>query len=134
MEHWKLLVFWLIFLHQTIVSPTDTFSIMAFTLCQNRWPFHLVWVIWLCSNFVSLCYKHLLWNYKLNSRLAMSAFAMVNRNTLLEDQLVTRIMRSSSFMFPLPLLTVSVQNIIHNSLLTILTTSWQSLEKIGWSE
>ena len=44
------------------------------------------------------------------------------------------ILRSSSFMFPLLLITVEVKNTICNSLITMLTTSWRNLIKIGWSE
>ena len=42
--------------------------------------------------------------------------------------------RSSSFMFPLLLLTKEVQNTVCNSLLPIVTTSWPNLNKIGWPE
>ena len=44
------------------------------------------------------------------------------------------ILRSSSFMFPLLLITVEVKNTICNSLITMFTTSWRNLIKIGWSE
>ena len=40
----------------------------------------------------------------------------------------------SSFIFTLLLLTVYVQSIICNSLLTMFTTAWQNLNKIGWSQ
>ena len=55
------------------------------------WPFHLVKIIWLCSNFSGFWHKHLLWNYKWNFRPLMSAFATVTRNTPLEHQLFSRI-------------------------------------------
>ena len=41
------------------------------------------------------------------------------------------ILRSSSFMFPLLLITVEVKNTICNSLITMFTTSWRNLIKIG---
>ena len=44
------------------------------------------------------------------------------------------ILRSSSFVFPLLLITVEVKNTICNSLITMFTTSWRNLIKIGWSE
>ena len=37
-------------------------------------------------------------------------------------------------MFPLILITVEVKNTICNSLITMFTTSWRNLIKIGWSE
>ena len=37
-------------------------------------------------------------------------------------------------MFPLLLITVEVKNTICNSLITMFTTSWRNLIKIGWSE
>ena len=76
--------------------------------------------------------KCLLRNYKCNFRLPMSSIATVTRNNPL--QLFTRIFHSISFSFPLLLLPVKVQNNICNSLLTILTTSLQNLNKIGRSE
>ena len=45
-----------------------------------------------------------------------------------------RLLRSRFFIFPLLLLTVEVQNTICNSLLTIVTTSLQNLNKIGWCQ
>ena len=44
------------------------------------------------------------------------------------------ILRSSSFMFPLLLIAIEVKNTICNSLITMLTTSWRNLIKIGWSK
>ena len=41
------------------------------------------------------------------------------------------ILRSSSFMLPLLLITVEVKNIICNSLITMFTTSWRNLIKIA---
>ena len=41
------------------------------------------------------------------------------------------ILRSSSFMFPLLLITVEVKNAICNSLIAMFTTSWRNLIKIG---
>ena len=41
------------------------------------------------------------------------------------------ILRSSSFMFPLLLITVEVKNTIFNSLITMFTTSWRNWIKIG---
>ena len=41
------------------------------------------------------------------------------------------ILRSSSFMFPLLLITVEVKNTICNSLITMFMTSWRNLIKIG---
>ena len=41
------------------------------------------------------------------------------------------ILRSSSFMFPLLLITVEVKNTIYNSLITMFTTSWRNLIEIG---
>ena len=53
----------------------------------KSWPFHLVRIIRLCSNLAGLWHKHLLWNFKKNFRLPMSAFETVTRNTLLEHKL-----------------------------------------------
>ena len=44
------------------------------------------------------------------------------------------ILRSSSFMFPLLLITVEVKNTVCNSFITMFTTGWGNLIKIGWSE
>ena len=77
--------------HQTIVLATETllkwcrwFVKIHDAFLTKSWTFHLVQIIQLWSNFVSLWHKHLLWNYKWSFRLLMSAFAMVRRNILLE--------------------------------------------------
>ena len=44
------------------------------------------------------------------------------------------ILRSSSFMFPVLLIIVEINNTICNSLITMFVTSWRNLIKIGWSE
>ena len=51
--------------------------------------FYLIRIIQKCSNFASLWYKHLLWNYKWHFRLPMSAFATAIWNTLSKHQLFT---------------------------------------------
>ena len=45
----------------------------------KRWKFYLVRIIRFCSNFASLWHRHLLWNYKWNFRLPMSAFIYSNK-------------------------------------------------------
>ena len=50
----------------------------------KRWRFHIVRIFWLCWNCDSLRHQHLLWYYKWNFGLLMSAFATAIRNTLLE--------------------------------------------------
>ena len=74
---------------------------------NKSWTFHLVRIIWLCSNFASLWHKHFPWNYKWNFRLPMSAFATVIRNILLEHQIFTRI-----FAFKLFHISITVANSI----------------------
>ena len=105
-------------------NGVDALSKIDDAFVTKSWTFHLVRIIRLCSNFASLLYKPLLWNYKRNFRLPMSAFATVTGNTLLENQFFLHgYFCSCSFMFPLLLLTVFVQNTICNSLLTLFITS-----------
>ena len=84
--------------------------------------------------FASLWHKHLLRNYKWHVRLPMSAFATAISNTLSKHQLFTRNFAFKLFHVPLLLITVEVKNAICNSLITMFTTSWRNLIKIGWSE
>ena len=91
--------------------------------------FYLVRIIWKCSNFASLWHKHLLRNYKWHFRPPMSAFATAIWNTLSKHNFSHLILRSSSFMFPLLLITVEVKNTICNSLITMFSTSWQIWSK-----
>ena len=68
----------------------------------------------------------------------MSAFATVTRITYGNINFLHAILRSSSFEFPLLILTVysiKVQNTIYKLFpLTIFTTSWHDLNEIGWSK
>ena len=74
----------------------------------NSWRFHLVYIIWLCSNFACLCHKHLLWHYKRNFRLPIPAFATVTKRKkhCWTINILHKFLCSSSSMFPLLLLTV----------------------------
>ena len=45
-------------------NDIDTLSKIDDAFLTKRQTFHLVRIIWLCSNFASLWHKHLLWNYK----------------------------------------------------------------------
>ena len=96
--------------------------------------FYLVRIILKCSNFASLWHKHLLRNYKWHFRLPMSAFATAIWNTLSKHQLFTL-----NFVFQLFHVSIAIdncrsQNTICTSLITMFTTSWRNLIKIGWSE
>ena len=44
----------------------DTLSKIDYAFLTKSWRFQPVRIIRLCSNFASLWYKHLLWNYKKN--------------------------------------------------------------------
>ena len=82
----------------------------------KSWKFHIVQIIWYCSNFASLWHKYLLWYTDgISGFRWQNFFATVIRNNLLEHQ--HRFLYSSSFMFPLLLLTVEVENTICDSLL-----------------
>ena len=113
---------------------------MASTLCQNSWrlfvkklKIYLVRIIRWCSNFASLWHKHLLRNYKINDisdfrcQHLQRQYEIPYRNINFSHL----ILRSSSFMLPLLLITVEVKNIICNSLITMFTTSWRNLIKIA---
>ena len=106
----------------------DALSKLDDAFWQKAENLYIIRIIRNCLNFANLWHKHLLWNYKWNFRLPMSAFATVLRNTVF-----TQIFAFRLFHFSLLLLIVEVKNTICNSLLTI-TTSWQSLQKFGWAE
>ena len=65
-------------------NGVDASSKIDNAFLAKSWTFHLVRIVRLCSNLDSLWHKHLLWNYKCNFRLPMSAFATVTSNILLE--------------------------------------------------
>ena len=111
-ERWW--VFWLIFFasnnrfndRNIFQNGVDALSKVDDAFLTISWRFHFVCIIRLCSNFASSCHKHLLWNYKWNLRLPMSAFATTTRNTYCNINFLHGFLRPSSSMFPLLLLTV----------------------------
>ena len=113
-------------------NGVDVLSKKVDAFLSKSSKFYLVWIIRKCSNFASLWHKNLLRDYKWHFRLPMSAFATAipYRNINFSHL----ILRSSSFMLPLLLITVEVKNTIRYSLITMFTTSWRNLIKIGWSE
>ena len=111
----------------------DTLSEIVDAFLSKSSRFCLVRIIRKCSNFASLWHKHLLRNYNISDcrcqhlqRQHEIPYRNINFSHL--------ILRSSSIMFPLLLITVEVKNTICNSLITMFTTSWRNLIKIGWSE
>ena len=119
-----------------------TFSHQTFRDYHVYCNFILGYICWIAVNFGTLKYesllnnKHLLWNYKWNFRLSMSAFSTVTRYIFLEQQFFTR-------NFTFKLLHISIAVTVANSLRSkyylqfltnYFTTSWQNLNKIRWSE
>ena len=70
-------------------NGVDALSKIVDAFLSKSSKFHLVRIIWWCSNFASLWHKHLLRNYKWHFRLPMSAFATAISNTLSKHQLFT---------------------------------------------
>ena len=70
-------------------NGVDALSKIVDAFLSKSSKFHLVRIIWKCSNFGSLWHKHLLRNYKWHFRLPMSAFATAIWNTLSKHQLFT---------------------------------------------
>ena len=70
-------------------NGVDALSKIFDAFLSKSSKFYLVRIIQKCSNFASLWYKHLLWNYKWHFRLSMSAFATAIWNTLSKHQLFT---------------------------------------------
>ena len=116
-------------------NGVDSLSKIVDAFLSKSSKFYLVRIIRKCPNFASLWHKHLLRNYKWHFRLPMSAFATAKFNTLSKHQLFTLNFAFQLFMFPLLLITVEVKiPLFCNSLITMFTTSWRNLIKIGWSE
>ena len=137
-------VFWLIPLEASNIcfsyrnmfqNGVDALSKIVDAYLSKNSTFYLVRIIRQWSNFASLWHKHLR-NYKWHFRLPMSAFAFERQYEIPYRNIDFShlILRSSSFMFPLLLITVEVKNTICNSLITMFTTSWRNLIKTGWSE
>ena len=114
-------------------NGVNALSKIVDTFLSKSSKFCLVRIIRWCSNFSSLWHKHLIRTYKWHFRLPMSAFATAIWNTLSKHELFT-LNFAFNFMFPLLLITVEVKNTICNYLITMFTTSWRNLIKIGWSE
>ena len=113
-------------------NGVDALSKLDDAFFTKSWNIYIVWII-KCSNFASLWHKHLSQNYKWNFRLLMSAFATVTWNAYWNINFL------HGFMFKLFHDFIAVanrrsSNTICNSLLTIFTTIWQNLNKLGWSE
>ena len=94
--------------------------------------FYLIQIIRKCSNFASLWHKHALikelqMTYQTYRQHLQQQYEIPYRNINFSHL----ILRSSSFLFPLLLITVEVKNTICNSLITMFTTSWRNLIKIG---
>ena len=70
-------------------NGVDALSKIVDAFLSKSSKFHLVRIIWWCSNFASLWHKHLLRNYKWHFRLPKSAFATAISNILSKHQLFT---------------------------------------------
>ena len=110
-------------------NGVDALSKIVDAFLSKSSKFYLVQIIRKCSNFASLWHKHLLRNYKWCQHLQRQ-YEIPNRNINFSHLILC----SSSFMFPLLLITVEVKNTICNSLITMFITSCRNLIKIGWSE
>ena len=115
-------------------NGVDALSKIVDAFLSKSSKFHLVRIIRKCSNFASLWHKHLLRNYKWHFRLPMSAFATTIWNALSKHELFTLNFAFKLFHVSTAIDNVEVKNTICNSLITMFTTSWRNLIKIGWSE
>ena len=57
-------------------NDVDSLSKIDDTFLTKSWTLHLIQIIQLCSNFASLWYRNLLWYYKENFRLPMTALIL----------------------------------------------------------
>ena len=115
-------------------NGVDPLSKIVDAFLSKSSKFYLVRIIRKCSNFASLLHKHLLRNYKWHFDFRCQHLQRQNEIPYRNINFSHLILHSSSFMFPLLLITVEVKNTIRNSLITMFTTSWRNLIKIGWSE
>ena len=115
-------------------NGVDALSKIFDAFLSKSSKFYLVRIIRKCSNVASVWHTHLLRNYKCHFRLPMSAFATAIWNTLSKHQLFTLKFAFQLFHVSTAIDNCRSQNTICNSLITMFTTSWANLIKIGWSE